>query len=143
MIEIDSEKRPALTISPDTAFFILLKARAFDEKVEQSDPDSGSNASDDLAVDVLEDSPDDATYDELKATIEGLSDDALYDLIALIWIGRGDFALGEWDEARAAAADITRERAPRYISELPVVSDYLEEGLSQFGYSLADYLDEN
>jgi hypothetical protein len=51
--------------------------------------------------------------------------------------------LGEWTEARQAAADIGRERRPRYISEIPLVSDYLQDGLSQFDQSIEDYLDEH
>jgi hypothetical protein len=42
-----------LTISPETAFFIIVKAREFDEQVAPTDPDSGSNPTDDRAVDVL------------------------------------------------------------------------------------------
>ncbi len=143
MIDIDARAKPALNISPEAAFFILLKAREFDEKVEQTDPDSGSNASDDLEVDVLEDTSDDSTLFELAAAINALDEDERLDLIALIWVGRGDFALDEWDEARRAAADIGRERAPRYVAGIPTVSDYLEDALSQLGFTLADYLDEH
>lgn len=42
---------PVLTITPDSAFGILLLARQFDVKVPQTDPDSGSNPSDDGGVD--------------------------------------------------------------------------------------------
>jgi hypothetical protein len=45
---------PVLTITPERAFAILLKARQFDVKIPQTDPDSGSNPSDDHA---LEDYP--------------------------------------------------------------------------------------
>jgi len=130
-----------LSLSPEQAYFILLRAREFDEKVEDTDPDSGSNASDDGAVDVLEDNPDDTTEAELTAAVRRLNDDELRDLIALIWIGRGDFSAEEWDDARNAASDIGRERAPRYVRGIPLVSDYLEEGLSELGFSLADYVD--
>lgn len=143
MIEIETEARPAIALSPETAFFILLKARQFDGKVEQTDPDSGSDPADDREVDILEDSPDDATLDELTAAIDGLSDEQQLDLVALIWIGRGDFGPAEWDEARAAAADIGRARVPRYVAGIPLVSDYLEEALARFGWRLADYLDEH
>jgi len=139
----DIDTKPSLTLKPEAAFFILLKAREFDEKVEPTDPDSGSNPSDDQAVDVLEDTRDDSVSEELASAISDLNDDELRDLIALIWIGRGDFSVAEWDEARAGAADITRQRAPRYVVGIPTVSDFLEEALSQFGYSLADYLDEH
>ena len=133
---------PELTINPDAAYFILTKAREFDEKVEDTDPDSGSNPSDDGGVDILEAGPDDATYEELASAIASLNDDEQLDLIALIWLGREDFTLSEWNEARGAARDIGRARLPRYVSEIPLVSDYIEDGLSQFGLSLEDYLKE-
>jgi hypothetical protein len=143
MVEIDAAPPtpPELAIKPDEAFYILMKAREFDEKTPDSDPDSGSNPTDDGALDTLEDEPDDATEEELDSAIEALNDDAQLDLIALIWIGRGDFALSDWNEARAAARDIGRERLPRYVSGLPLVSDYLDEALAQLGYSLEDYMD--
>ena len=43
----------ALTISAEKAFFIIVKAREFDEQVAPTDPDSGSNPTDDGEVDVL------------------------------------------------------------------------------------------
>jgi len=134
---------PELTIDPDTAFAIMLKAREFDVKVEQTDPDSGSNPSDDGSIDALELGTNDQTKHELFSAINDLNDDEQRDLIALTWVGRGDYALSEWDEARMDAQEITRVRVPRYLAEIPLVSDFLEEGLSQFNLSVADYLDRN
>lgn len=133
--------KPELTITPDRAFFILLKAREFDVKVEPTDPDSGSNPSDDREVAVLESLRDDPALAELTAAINGLNDDQQLDLIALIWIGRGDFVLSQWAEARDAARYIGRARAPRYVAGIPVVSDYLEDALAQFGHHLQPYVD--
>ena len=142
MIEINEARAsaPELSIDPDDAFYILMKAREFEAKTPESDPDSGSNATDDNALDVLEDRADDATQAELVSAITNLSDDALLDLLALIWIGRGDFTFAEWDEARDAARDIGRERAPRYICGAPLVSDFLDQALSDIGLSLEDYM---
>lgn len=134
---------PELTLNPDTAFAILLKAREFDAKVEDTDPDSGSDAPDDNNVDTLEDRPGDPTAAELAGAVDDLNDDEQLDLVALIWIGRGDFTLAQWDEARLAARDIGRRRLPRYVTEIPLVSDHLEDALSQLGYSIEDYLDEH
>lgn len=134
---------PELVISPDTAFAILLKAREFDAKVEESDPGSASNPSDDNNVDVLESGAGDDTLRELTSAIHDLNEDEQLDLIALVWVGRGDFSIQEWDEARLAARDIGRARTPRYIAEIPLVSDYLEDALSSFGHSMEDYLDEH
>ena len=134
---------PDLTINYDTAFSILLKAREFDVKVDQTDPDSASNPSDDNSVDALEFGSSDATQDELVSAINDLNDDEQRDLIALIWVGRGDFTLDEWAEARRSAGDIGRERAPRYVSGIPLVSDFIEDGLSQFNQTIEDYLDRH
>ncbi len=132
---------PALAITPEDAFSILLKAREFDVKVAETDPDSGSNPSDDVSIDALEFGPTDDTQRELFSAIRDLNDDELLDLLALIFVGRGDFTLKEWHAARQAAADIGRAKTPRYVTDIPLVSNYLEDGLSQFNLTLQDYLD--
>lgn len=134
---------PTLTITPDSAFAILLKAREFDVKVTGTDPDSGSNPSDDGSVDALEFAPGDDTQHELFSAIRDLNDDEQLDLLALIFLGRGDFTLKEWSAARQAAGDIGRDKTPRYIAQIPLVSNYLEDGLSQFNLSIQDYLDRH
>jgi Protein of unknown function (DUF3775) len=134
---------PILTITPDSAFAILLKAREFDVKIPQTDPDSVSNPSDDNSVDALEFGPSDNTRHELISAIHDLNDDEQRDLIALILLGRGDFTLGEWNEARQTTGQIGRQHIPRHVAEIPLASDYLEEGLSQFNESLQDYLDKH
>jgi hypothetical protein len=143
MIDIEAGEivRPDLSISSDAAFYILMKAREFDEKTPTVDPDSGSNPIDDGARDVLEDERGDAIEEELDSAVKALNDDAQLDLIALIWIGRGDFSPAEWNEAREAARDIGRARLPRYIRGIPLVSDYLDDALAQFGFSLEDYME--
>jgi hypothetical protein len=142
-VNMSEPDTPILIITPDSAFAILLKAREFDVKAPQTDPDSGSNPSDDDSVDALEFGPDDNTRNELFSAIRDLNDDEQCDLIALILLGRGDFALEEWHAARQAAAEIGRPHIPKCVAEIPLVSDYLEEGLSQFNKSLEDYLDQH
>jgi hypothetical protein len=134
---------PTLTITPDAAFAIMLKARQFDVKVDQTDPDSGSNPSDDGSVDALEFGTGDDTLHELNSAIRDLNDDEQRDLVALILVGQGDFTLAEWDQARAAAADIGRARIPAYVAGIPLVSDFLEDGLSQFNLSVEDYFEDH
>jgi len=128
-----------LTLSAEKAFFILVKARAFDAKVEQTDPDSGSNPSDDKDVHVLEDTVDDPTQQELIDAMEALNVDERFDLLAVMWIGRGDFTAEAWPEVRTKAADLRPEQVPQYLSQTPLLSDYLEEGLNQIGVSLDDF----
>ena len=51
--------------------------------------------------------------------------------------------LSEWKEAKEAAAQIGRKKVPSYVAQIPLASDYIEEGLSQFNESLQDYIDKN
>ena len=124
-----------LTIRPDKVCYIIVKAREFDAKVEPHELEEGSNPSDDMAVGVLEDQLDDATQQELLDALQGLNQDELLDLVALTWIGRGDFSDKEWDAARAEAGAMRNKHIPSYLLETPLLSDYLTEGLSCMGYS--------
>jgi hypothetical protein len=133
---------PELSLDPDTAFFILLKAREFDAKEDLTDPDEGSNPSDDRDIDILHFRPDDAVEEEIDSAIGALNDDQKLDLIALAWIGRGDFTFDEWAEARDGAREVGAARTTRYLLGMPTLSDYLQDALSQLGYSLDDYLAE-
>lgn len=141
MKQVSEPALPILTITSDSAYAILLKAREFDVKVPQTDPNSGSNPSDDNSVDALEFGADDNTRRELIKAIHDLNDDEQADLVALLLLGRGDFTLSEWQEARKIAGPIGRKHVPGYIAQNPLASDYIEEGLSQFNHSLQEYLD--
>ncbi len=128
-----------LTISPETVCYIIVKAREFDVKVEPADPDSGSNPSDDKGIDVLEDLADDPTFEEVSSALGALNDDETLDLVALAWIGRGDYTSEDWQEARDQAREIPLKDRPRYLLGTPLLGDFLEEGLSELGYSCEDY----
>ena len=87
--------------------FIILKAREYDVKEEDSDPDEGSNATDDGQTDVLTDKADDPVREELLGAIRSLNDDERIRLVALAWLGRGTYDMDEWREAIATREDRT------------------------------------
>ncbi len=128
----------ALNISPEKVGFIILKAREFDAKVEPVEPDPGSNPADDADSEILEDYEDDPTLEELRGAIESLDDDEIVDLIALAWVGRGDFERREWAEARRLAGERHRGRSADYLIGMPALGDYLEEGLAVLGHAVPD-----
>lgn len=128
-----------LSISPETVCYLIVKAREFDVKVAPAESDPGSNPSDDRNVEILEDFADDPTYQELTSLLEALNEDELLDLVALAWVGRGDYDKETWREARAQARDIPKADAPRYLLGTPLLGDYLEEGLAALGYSCEEY----
>jgi predicted protein tyrosine phosphatase len=137
--EVDESERPDLGINPDKVCHVIAKARMFDAKEDLSDPDSGSNATDDGMTDVLEDTPDDPTYRELIAFIRALDEEEQIWLVALAWIGRGTYEAGELREALREARDQHNKRTAEYLTGLPLLGDYLQEGLAAFGEDCAAF----
>jgi hypothetical protein len=68
-----------------------------------------------------------------------LSEDAKEELVALMWIGRGDYTADAWDEAVSDAREMRDQHVPSYLIGTPLLGDLLEEGLSQIGRSCSDY----
>jgi hypothetical protein len=129
---------PDLSISTEKVCFIVVKARQFDVKDAVTEPDPGSNASDDGMRSVLEDHGDDPVRAELASVIWALNEDEQIDLVALAWLGRGDGELENWDDLRGEASRAHNDRTAAYLLGMPLLADYLEEGLAQFGESCAD-----
>src|SRR5205085_8981643 len=103
------------------------------------DSDSGSNPSDDKDVAILEATGDNPTGQELAAALDTLDDDQKIEILALMWLGRGDFDRSGWRDALAQARDIHNASETSYLIGTPLLADYLEEGLAALGYSLEDY----
>jgi hypothetical protein len=129
---------PELAISVEKVGFLIEKAREYDVKEAASDPDSGSNGADDNMIDVLEDNGDDPVAREIIGFINAMSEDEQVDLVALMRLGRGDGTIEEWNELRREAADGGNGRTASYLLGEPLVSDYLAEGLDEFGLSWSD-----
>jgi hypothetical protein len=136
---IEEQAAPELNVSPEKVCYIIIKAREFDAKVDPVEPDPGSNPADDQEREVLEDYADDPTLAELRSAIDDLNDDEVIDVIALAWVGRGDFDRKEWPEARALARERHRHHSASYLVGMPALGDYLEEGMAVLGYSCEDY----
>jgi hypothetical protein len=130
---------PTLTVSSESVCFIIVKAREFDAQDVVTAPDSGSNATDDNQASVLEAHSDDLTQKEIVAFINALSDEEQADLVALLWLGRGDGTMEDWDDLRDEAQRQHNNRTAAYLLGEPLLSDHLEEGLSQFGFSCEDF----
>ncbi len=129
----------SLTISPEKVCFIIVKAREFDAKDETTEPDPGSNPSDDNDISVLEEHADDPVVEELTTLINSLSEDEQIDLVALMWLGRDDYSPGDWLEVREEAARAHNDRTAGYLIGTPLLGDFLEEGLSKLGYSCEEF----
>ena len=129
------DQLPELSIATDKICFIIAKAREYDVKDVVTDPADGSNPTDDHMVAVLEDHANDPVVQELVAAINAMSVDERVELVTLVWLGRGDGTIEDWDSLRAEAARAHTHRTAAYLLGLPLLGDYLEEAISQFGLS--------
>jgi hypothetical protein len=124
-----------LPIDPDKVCHIIVKARAFDAKTDVVEDDPGSNQAEDDMLEVIEDYPDDATEEELRGFIDALNVDEQASLVALAWIGRGSFSPEEQDDALREAREQHPDRVADYLLGLPMLGDYLAEGLAAYGHT--------
>jgi hypothetical protein len=134
----EAENPVELAVDPETVCFLIVKAREFDVKVAPDDPDPASNPTDDGEIDVLEDRRDDPTYAEIMGTLEALNEDELSDLVAMTWIGRGDYDAEDWGEAKEQARQRGTKGTAEYLLGTPLLGDYLESGFTDLGYSCED-----
>jgi hypothetical protein len=140
---------PELNISREKVAFLIDKAQEFDVKDLPAELESGSNASDDIEIGVLEDDGSDSVASEMASFIKALNEDEQIDLVALMWLGRGDGTIEEWEDLRARSAERRGEyRNPQretagYVLGEPLLGDLLAEGLDQFGVSWLDELPES
>lgn len=130
-----------LAVDPDTVRLFILKARALeadlrddytaggDHEIELSDETRDGHQHDGLA----EEESEDLTGEELRELIADLNVDECADLIALAWLGRGDFAVEEWDKAVEEARLRGRRKAATYLLGMPQLAEWLESGLEAIG----------
>jgi hypothetical protein len=136
-----SAQEPSLDLPLDKVSFIILKAREFDAKESNVDPEEGSNPADDGETDVLTDNGEDPAREELLGAIRSLNEEERIRLVALAWLGRGTYGLDEWKEAVETARTEHPRRTAEYLLGLPLLGDYLEDGLAMFDEGIVDDAD--
>jgi hypothetical protein len=104
-------------------------------KTYQTDVDGVSlprgerNASSFDSLEVVEAMDGTGKYQQLRGMIADLSEDARIELRAVMWIGRGDFSAGEWNEALTQADGSSSQTVIDTLAEKAGLHDYLMKGL--------------
>ncbi|EGV17075.1 DUF3775 domain-containing protein [Thiocapsa marina] len=124
-----------LHIPLDAICAIIEMAREFQSKEEVVLPDTPSSPTEDWALQVLADHSDDYSVQAMTEAIGEMSQRQRAELVALMWVGRGDYDVEEWETAVDDAIGDYSVRAAAYLLAHPMVSDDLEEGLLALGYS--------
>lgn len=131
----------AIEINPETVCFLIDRAHEFQTAEGGPDMvDTGLDVADeDFAASPLETAEEsNPVYSEMVSTIGDLEPDQQVCLVALMWLGRGDYSLDEWGVALEAAGQAFNNRTADYLISTPLLGDYLQEGLSLHGYTCED-----
>ncbi len=127
-----------LEIQPEKVAHVAIRAREIDAKVGRWDG-KGDTADADT---ILETRAGDATEGELRAFIDTLNADEQAGLVAVMWIGRETFGADELAEAIQTAKDEATGPTADYLLGVPLLSDYLEDGLDALGFNPSDLEDD-
>lgn len=127
-----------LDIAPEKVAHVIIKAREYDAKVGAWDSDGSESDGEDDPSAILQDLKNDPTRGELIGFINALNDDEQAHLVALAWIGRGTFEPEDLEEAVETAKNERTGATSTYLIGMPLLPDYLEEGLEKLGYAVED-----
>lgn len=75
---------------------------------------------------------------ELRAFIAALNDDEKASLTAVAWIGRETFDSDDLQEAIDTARAEATTPTEDYLVGMPLLADYLEDGLEKLGIDITD-----
>ncbi len=125
-------------INVEKVCFVIVKSR---ELLAEDDGLKGdaSNAADDGERAILTDAAYAPVRAELTQFVEDFDEEELAALVALLWVGRGDFEREDWDEALTLARDRREGPTVDYLLGEPLLPDYLEEGLQAFGLTCREF----
>ena len=127
-----------LSLSPDTIRLLAQKAKAVATSLEDSFED-GHEGDVEFDADSLEEAhghdglaeeeSNDLSDEELRELIEDLNVDEASELVAITWIGRGDFEADDFYQAAQEARERAVGSTATYLLGMPMLADHLEAGL--------------
>jgi len=135
LVTVSETRTVMLAINPQDVWDIIDLARAFHARESVVGDDDARELGEDWALELPADQNSDPGAQILKEGIQSLEKEQQATLVALMWLGRGDFSAAEWDDALDSARRNWTDHTADYLIGSPLVADYLEEGLSELGYS--------
>lgn len=123
-----------LDVNIDNVCRLIELAREFHAQEGVVIPEEPNDPGDDWQVQILAAHASDASLAEFKSVVDDLEPFQQQEIVALLWVGRGDFTLEEWDDVLVQAADAWNERTAEYLIAHPMLAEYLTDGLDLHGY---------
>lgn len=127
-----------LETNPDAVCRLIELAHVIHGEEEVVIPEVPNSPAEDWGRQMLADHAGDPSTQEFKKIVADLEPDQQQEVVALLWLGRGDYTLEEWDEALEIANEQWSPETGDYLLQHPMLADYLGEALDQHGYNCED-----
>ena len=124
-----------LDVNPETVCRLIQLAREFHVQEQVIIPEMKGNPSGDWALQTLASHTDDMTFREFKSIIQDLEPRQQQQITALLWVGRGDYTVEEWNDVLEQASDEWSPNTAEYLIAHPLLAEYLTDGLALFDHS--------
>ncbi len=131
-----------LTIDPATVRIFIDKAKAIAADLDLENLDQSADTIE-FDAERLEDShhhdglaeeeTEDLTGEELRELIDDLNTDEAAGLVAIAWVGRGDFEATDYPNAFNEARERAEGSTSTYLMGMPLLAEHLESGLDALG----------
>jgi glycine/D-amino acid oxidase-like deaminating enzyme len=82
---------------------------------------------------LAEEEAEDLTSEELRELIDDLNTDEAASLVAIAWVGRGDFEANDFTTALSEAKERAEGSTSAYLMGMPLLAEHLESGLDSLG----------
>ncbi len=120
-----------LKISKEKLARVILSAKEHEENAGHWDEVVQNSFNDNEISPIADELHDPVENFSLSEVFEGLNDAEKASLIALSMIGRGEVDAKDFEKAMSLALAEDTDRAATYLLRIPMVADYLEEGLQK------------
>lgn len=126
----DSDAPIPLLTDVEKICAIIAKARHYDADEPPMEISDDADAAFDAAGLSLR--------EEIAELIAELTGEESVEAVALLWLGRGDYTVDEWEEAKAVAQERHTDHTADYLLGTTRLGEYLEQGLELLGYSCGE-----
>jgi hypothetical protein len=82
---------------------------------------------------LAEEEAEDLTGEELRELIDDLNTDEAASLVAIAWVGRGDYEASDFNSAVSDARERAEGSTSHYLMGMPLLAEHLEAGLDALG----------
>ncbi len=125
---------PMLEVNPDDLCQLIQLARDFHARESLVTPDEPESPVDEMLPGVFSAQSGDPILEEFRSIVADLDRAQQVQVVALMWLGRGDYDPEEWDTVVAEADEHWSDYAADYLLAHPLVADQLSDGMEALGY---------